>query len=92
MQWEARIRENNRIMKELGMSGLSTKFSSLSRKKQLQRVNVQAARGKGLAGMLVMVKGLDMVAGMLVMAGMLVIYHITYLKLRSLMIEMMIRT
>jgi hypothetical protein len=33
MQWEARIRENYRIMQELGTSGLSSDLSSLSQKK-----------------------------------------------------------
>jgi hypothetical protein len=47
MKRQARIRENNRIMEELGVSGLSTEFSSLSRKKQLQRVKVKVASGKG---------------------------------------------
>jgi hypothetical protein len=32
MQQEAHIRENNRIMEELGMSGLSSALSSLSQK------------------------------------------------------------
>ena len=74
---DVNVGNNNKIMKELGMSSLPSALSSLPRKKnQLQRGDVQVAKGTGLVRMLVRVKGL--------------IYHITSLKLRSLMMEMMI--
>ena len=79
MQQNANIRANNRIMEELGISVLaSTLSSSPKEKKQLQRGEVQAPRGRALAIMLVRVKSL--------------IYQIISLKLRSLMMEMMIQT
>ena len=79
MQWNANIRDNNRIFEELGLSGLATTLSSLpTKRKQLQRGEVQAPRGRALAIMLVRVKGL--------------IYQIISLKLRSLMMEMTIQT
>ena len=65
-------------MKELGISVLASTLSSLPTKKQLQRGEVQALRGRALAIMLVRVKGL--------------IYQIISLNLRSLMMEMTIQT
>ena len=79
MQWNANIRENNRIFEELGLSGLASTLSSLAtKKKQLQRGEIQAPRGGALAIMLGRVKGL--------------IYQIISLNMRSLMMEMTIQT
>ena len=78
MQQNANIRANNRIMEELGISVLASTLSSLPTKKQLQRGDFQAPRGRALAIMLVMGKGL--------------IYQIISLKLRNLMMEMTIQT
>jgi len=77
MQWNANIRENNRIFEELGLSGLASTLSSLAtKKKQLQRGEIQAPWGRALAIMLGRVKGL--------------IYQIISLNMRSLMMEMTI--
>ena len=78
MQWNANIRDNNRIFEELGLSGLASTLSSLPTKKQLQRGEIKAPRGRALAIMLGRVKGL--------------IYQIISLNMRSLMMEMMIQT
>ena len=64
-------------MKELGVSCLASTLSSLPRKKPTSKGEVQAARGTSLARMLVRVNGL--------------IYQITSLKLRSLLMETMIQ-
>ena len=79
MQRNANIRDNNRIFEELGLSGLASTLSSLAtKKKQLQRGEIQAPRGRALAIMLGRVKGL--------------IYQIISLNMRSLMMEMTIQT
>ena len=78
MQWNANIRENNRIFEELGLSGLASILSSLPTKKAISKGEVQAPRGRAPAIMLGGVKGL--------------IYQIISLKLRSLMMELTIQT
>jgi hypothetical protein len=46
MQQEARIRKNNRIMEEFGISGLSIDLRTLSRKKTTPKGQSPSSKGK----------------------------------------------
>jgi hypothetical protein len=78
MQQEARIRKNNRIMEEFGISGLSIDLRTLSRKKTTPKGQSPSSKGKR--------SGRDGCHG----EGSDLSYYIP--ELRSLMMDMMIRT
>ena len=78
MQRNANIRDNNRIMEELGISVLASTLSSLLMKKATSKGGGSGTKGKSSRNNASQGEGL--------------IYQIISLKLRSLMMEMTIQT